>query len=233
MRVPTGLPTIFASLVSDRRRLSPCVCAAHSISSSQSSRSSRPAGPTSLSTRTTRRSVSRSCSRIPARRCCSRRRSCWPDCRRTAGVGRMPRSRCGDLRRSSRRRTREPLRSRSISPTSSTPRVRPDSRRACRSSTGTSRASSRRPTSGSTSAPHDTWLLFHSYAFDFSVWELWGALLHGGRLVVAPLWTTRSPQALADLLVDEAVTVLNATPQPVRQRAGRRSCAPLGISRCD
>ena len=58
----------------------------------------------------------------------------------------------------------------------------------------------------------DTWLLFHSYAFDFSVWELWGALLHGGRLVVAPLWTTRSPQALAGLLVDEAVTVLNATP---------------------
>ena len=60
--------------------------------------------------------------------------------------------------------------------------------------------------------PDDTWLLFHSYAFDFSVWELWGALLHGGRLVVAPLWTARSPQALARLLVDEGVTVLNATP---------------------
>jgi amino acid adenylation domain-containing protein len=60
--------------------------------------------------------------------------------------------------------------------------------------------------------PHDTWLLFHSYAFDFSVWELWGALLHGGRLVVAPYWTTRSPEALAELLVDERVTVLNATP---------------------
>ena len=60
--------------------------------------------------------------------------------------------------------------------------------------------------------PADTWLLFHSCAFDFSVWELWGALLHGGRLVVAPLWTTRSPQALAGLLVDEDVTVLNATP---------------------
>ena len=58
----------------------------------------------------------------------------------------------------------------------------------------------------------DTWLLFHSYAFDFSVWELWGALLHGARLVVAPLWTARSPQALAGLLVDEEVTVLNATP---------------------
>jgi amino acid adenylation domain-containing protein len=60
--------------------------------------------------------------------------------------------------------------------------------------------------------PLDTWLLFHSYAFDFSVWELWGALAYGGRLVVAPLWTTRSPDALASLLVEERVTVLNATP---------------------
>ena len=60
--------------------------------------------------------------------------------------------------------------------------------------------------------PDDTWVLLHSYAFDFSVWELWGALLHGGKLVAAPLWTTRSPQALATLLVDEQVTVLNATP---------------------
>src|SRR4029079_1101215 len=49
--------------------------------------------------------------------------------------------------------------------------------------------------------PADTWLLFHSYAFDFSVWELWGALAYGGRVVVAPLWTTRAPEALADLLV--------------------------------
>ncbi len=61
-------------------------------------------------------------------------------------------------------------------------------------------------------APADTWTLLHSYAFDFSVWELWGALLHGGRLVVVPKWTARSPQALAGLLADEQVTVLNATP---------------------
>jgi amino acid adenylation domain-containing protein len=58
----------------------------------------------------------------------------------------------------------------------------------------------------------DTWTLLHSYAFDFSVWEIWGALLHGGRLVVVPQWTTRSPAALRDLIVDERVTVLNATP---------------------
>ena len=58
----------------------------------------------------------------------------------------------------------------------------------------------------------DTWVLLHSYAFDFSVWELWGALAYGGRLVISPLWTTRSPQPLAELLADQGVTVLNATP---------------------
>jgi len=60
--------------------------------------------------------------------------------------------------------------------------------------------------------PHDTWSLLHSYAFDFSVWELWGALAHGGCLVISPVWTTRSPEALADLLVETGVTVMNATP---------------------
>jgi amino acid adenylation domain-containing protein len=60
--------------------------------------------------------------------------------------------------------------------------------------------------------PGDVWTMLHSYAFDFSVWELWGALLHGGRLVVVPSWTARSPDALAGLLAAEGVTVLNATP---------------------
>ncbi|MFN4929378.1 AMP-binding protein, partial [Bradyrhizobium sp.] len=41
--------------------------------------------------------------------------------------------------------------------------------------------------------PADVWTLFHSYAFDFSVWEIWGALLYGGRLVVVPQLTARSP----------------------------------------
>ena len=41
---------------------------------------------------------------------------------------------------------------------------------------------------------HDVWTLFHSYAFDFSVWELWGALLYGGRIVVVPYWVSRSPK---------------------------------------
>jgi amino acid adenylation domain-containing protein/non-ribosomal peptide synthase protein (TIGR01720 family) len=65
----------------------------------------------------------------------------------------------------------------------------------------------------------DVWTLFHSYAFDFSVWEIWGALLHGGRLVIVPYWVSRAPEALHRLLVEEGVTVLNQTPSAFRQLA--------------
>jgi amino acid adenylation domain-containing protein len=65
--------------------------------------------------------------------------------------------------------------------------------------------------------PADVWTLFHSYAFDFSVWELWGALAWGGRLVVVPYWLSRSPAAFWRLLVEERVTVLNQTPAAFRQ----------------
>ncbi|MDG2156241.1 MAG: non-ribosomal peptide synthase/polyketide synthase, partial [Gammaproteobacteria bacterium] len=59
---------------------------------------------------------------------------------------------------------------------------------------------------------NDVWTLFHSYAFDFTVWELWGSLLYGGRLVVVPYFVSRSTEEFYNLLADEKVTVLNQTP---------------------
>jgi amino acid adenylation domain-containing protein len=65
--------------------------------------------------------------------------------------------------------------------------------------------------------PADVWTLFHSFAFDFSVWEIWGALLYGGRLVVVPKDTARTPEEFYRLVCREGVTVLNQTPGAFRQ----------------
>ncbi len=64
---------------------------------------------------------------------------------------------------------------------------------------------------------NDVWTLFHSYAFDFSVWEIWGALLHGGRLIVVGQDTARSSEDFYRLVCQKRVTVLNQTPSAFRQ----------------
>jgi amino acid adenylation domain-containing protein len=65
--------------------------------------------------------------------------------------------------------------------------------------------------------PSDVWSMFHSSAFDVSVYEMWACLLTGGRLVVVPYFVSRDPELFRDLLVDERVTVLSQTPSAFAQ----------------
>ncbi|WP_340608593.1 non-ribosomal peptide synthetase [Xenorhabdus bharatensis] len=83
---------------------------------------------------------------------------------------------------------------------------------------------------------HDVWTLFHSFAFDFSVWELWGALAYGGKLVVIPAECARSPQMFYERLCREQVTILNQTPSAFRQLIAAQNMAshdlPPHMLRC-
>ena len=74
----------------------------------------------------------------------------------------------------------------------------------------------------------DVWTLFHSSAFDFSVWEIFGALLYGGRLVLVPYMVSRSASAFRELLIRERVTVLNQTPSAFRQLVQADRALPPG-----
>ena len=73
----------------------------------------------------------------------------------------------------------------------------------------------------------DTWALFHSFAFDFSVWEVWGPLFYGGRLIIIPHHTSRNPEAFYQLLAQERVTVLNQTPSAFRQLIAVQADNPI------
>lgn len=77
----------------------------------------------------------------------------------------------------------------------------------------------------------DVWTLFHSCSFDFSVWELWGALRYGGRLVIVPYSISRSPDRFLQLIEREGVTVLNQTPSAFRQLVDADAAAPADLSR--
>ncbi|MFK4066965.1 amino acid adenylation domain-containing protein [Streptomyces sp. NPDC029674] len=77
----------------------------------------------------------------------------------------------------------------------------------------------------------DVWTMFHSAAFDFSVWEIYGALLHGGRVHVVPYATTRDPDAMWRLIGEQRVTMLSQTPTAFAHLARAAARAGHGPTR--
>ncbi|WP_159083282.1 non-ribosomal peptide synthetase [Streptomyces sp. P3] len=77
--------------------------------------------------------------------------------------------------------------------------------------------------------PADVWSWFHSFAFDFSVWELWGALLHGGRVAVVSYEVSRSPEDFVALVEREGVTMLSQTPSAFYQFMGAEERRPEAV----
>ena len=64
--------------------------------------------------------------------------------------------------------------------------------------------------------PGDVWSFFHAFSFDFSVWEIWGALLSGGTVLVVSYEDSRDPQKFIELCRHEGVTILSQTPSAFR-----------------
>ena len=231
-RAPTSSRTTCAALgVGPGRAGRPLRGALAGAGRRRCSASSRRAAPTCRSTRPTRASAWPSCSRTPARagaahaaRACAtrcparRRRRCCLDADADA-LGRASRARPAPApRRAGQPRLRH-LHLRLD---------RPAQGRAWSRTRNVVRLFARDASAGSASAPDDVWTLFHSFAFDFSVWEIWGALLHGGRLVVVPDAVSRSPEDFRELLARRAGRpCCNQTPSAFRQliaaERGRRA----------
>lgn len=76
----------------------------------------------------------------------------------------------------------------------------------------------------------DTWVLFHSFSFDFSVWEIWGALIYGGTLIIPTYEVTRNTEAFFDLLAEHKISILNQTPSAFYMLQAYDSTNPIRLN---